>query len=580
MKRVECWDDKTLILRFSGSDFESSLSLVRSLPGREWVNSRHYWTAPARRPVFDSLIADGWELSPAAQSAYNNILAYKRPEIPRAVINVTRLPHHFPFQIRGVEFLEANHGRGIIGDEMGLGKTIQALGYFIVHPELRPVVVVCPASLKINWTREIQKWTGESSVIISGRREDELPQAPWYVINYDVLGRDERTAEDRKKNKRKNVHGWWECLVALKPAAVVGDEVHYLSDTASIRSNAFRKLVRESGVVTLIMLSGTPARNRPRDLFTALNLIAPLEFRNWHEYCEAYCGPRDVVMYWRPKIKGRWPVVRDYSGASNLEELNTRLIPYMIRRTKAEVLPDLPPKTRSVVYMELDEPSFRAYAGAAAEFMSWVSGHIQRGIEEQKQLERLKQLAYLAKRNAVIQWIKDFLDVDDKLVVFAYHTQAVHDLRDQFPDISVVVEGATTMKDRQAAVDRFQTDMTCRLFIGEILAAGEGWTLTAAHAAAVVELVWVPTVHEQAEDRLHRIGQKDNVLIYYLIARDTVEDTIMDVLQSKFSTLRTVLDNRKGDLFFNPKSEDDITASVVDGLFSRDERKVSRGMAG
>ena len=585
MRRVDCWDGKTLILRFKGPTFDADLAFVKALPVRDWVDSRHYWTTPARRDTFEAFIAHGWELSQNARESYEKLLNHVRPGVPRAVVSVTRLQDFLPYQVRAVEFLEAVHGRGILGDDMGLGKTIESLGYLLIHSEIRPAVVVCRATVKINWLREIRKWTGESALIISGRSEaDALPPSPWYIINFDILGRDDRSAEDRKKHARKtssNIGGWWRSLLNTKPKAVIADEVHYIAEPTTVRTAAFRALVRGGSLESLILLSGTLQRNRPKELYVPLNLVAPKDFSNQREFCERYCGPTDLVHYWKPKVRGRWLVTREYDGASNLDELNERMVPYMIRRRKADVLPELPSKTRSVVEMELDEPSLKVYAGAADDFLAWVAAHIERGVQAQRQIEILKQLAYLAKRNAVIQWIKDFLDVEDKLIVFAYHTRAVRDIQNEFPDISAVIEGATSVKDRQVAIDRFQNDATCRLFVGEIMAAGEGITLTAAHAVAMVELVWTAAVHEQAEDRAHRIGQKDNVLVYYLIAPGTVEDYIMKVLQTKFSTARAVLDGEDGEKFFGDPVREDITGSVVGSLLNdKHERRICDGVVG
>lgn len=288
-----------------------------------------------------------------------------------------------------------------------------------------------------------------------------------------------------------------------------------------------------------IALSGTPMRNYPANFFNTLNLINPVLFPNRWKYLFRYCNPKNNGFGWT------------FTGASNIEELHTKIKPLMIRRLKSEVLTELPPKQKIIVPMELNQIAVKEYIKADKEFIDWLKNHIANGIEAQTQIEKLKQLAYLAKRNAVIQWIKDYLTTDNKLVIFTYHTKVLNDIVSQFKNISVSLDGSTNIKDRQNNVDKFQKNSKIRLFIGQIQAAGIGITLTAANACAFVEFGYSPFDHDQAEDRINRLGQTaDSITAYYLLNEQSIETDLMDLLNSKYDNVSKVLDGKsKGDFF-------------------------------
>ncbi len=251
------------------------------------------------------------------------------------------------------------------------------------------------------------------------------------------------------------------------------------------------------------------------------------------------CGPKNNGFGWQ------------FIGATNTEELHNKISPMMIRRLKNEVLKELPAKQKIIIPMELNPIEEKEYLKADNEFIAWLKDHIKNGLDAQTQMEKLKQLAYLAKRNSVIQWIKDYLTTDNKLVVFTYHTKALADIYSQFKDISVTLDGSTPANERKSVVDKFQNDSKIRLFIGQIQAAGIGITLTAANACAFVEFGYSPFDHEQAEDRINRIGQTaDSITAYYLLNEDSVETDLMDLLNTKYDDVSKVLDGKPNDDFF------------------------------
>jgi len=451
----------------------------------------------------------------------------------------------YPFQKGGVRWFEKNNGVGLLGDEMGLGKTIQALAYLDVHPELRPVLIACPASVKLNWQNEIKKWTGQEAFVMSGTKGHILPDYPFYIINYDILsGRAKKTLDDNGKPIKKRFSEpepdtWTYFLEKVGLRVFIGDEVQYISNNKAIRTKHFIHIKRTVKPDSFIGLSGTPIRNRPAEFFTILNLLDNKTFPNRWKYLHAYCDPKHNGFG------------MTFLGATNIDKLHELIQPLMLRRLKADVLPELPPKRKLIVPMELDKAELASYRGADKEFLDWLRGHLRAGIEGQQQLEKLKQLAYIAKRNAVIQWIKDYLATGEKLVVFTYHVKALQDLVQIFKKEAVYLDGSVSGSKRQIAVDRFQNDDKVRLFIGQVVAAGIGITLTAAPAVAFVEFPWTSGDVEQASDRIHRIGQEaDSVTAYFLAASDTVEEHIMDLLQGKYENVKDILDGEKGaDLF-------------------------------
>ena len=250
-------------------------------------------------------------------------------------------------------------------------------------------------------------------------------------------------------------------------------------------------------------------------------MIKPDLFPNWMTYTERYCDRKHTGFGW------------DISGSSNTAELNQILEDsIMIRRTKAKVLPDLPAKTRSFYPLEMDPVGESVYWEAENNFIRWM-------------VEVLKQEAVKAKMDHALEWISDFLDSGEKLVVFAVHKFVIDILMQKFGNVAVKLDGRTQPLARQVAVDQFQTHSQTKLFIGNIRAAGVGITLTAASNVVFLELPWTPGELVQAEDRCHRYGQKDAVNIYYLLAENTIEERIAQLLDDKRQVLDALLDGKK-----------------------------------
>lgn len=434
-----------------------------------------------------------------------------------------------PFQAAGVAYaLEAK--RCFIADEMGLGKTIQALAT-VQAANAYPAIVVCPASLKLNWAREAGKWLPGHSIAVWNGKASLNVSADIVVINYDVL--------------KKNL----DALKALKPQAVVFDESHYAKNHKAARTEAAKELAQ--GVGIRLALTGTPVVNRPQELLSQLGIIGRLDdLGGFWGFAKRYCNAHQTRWGW------------DFSGAQNLDELNTKLrAACYIRRNKADVLKELPAKTRTILPIvlsnrrEYDKAEkdligyVRKEAAENAEFVASIAHlpEVDQKISKQRRsneaelkalqaeqlvrIEALKQLSANGKIEAIGEWLESFLETGEKLVLFAHHIDIVERLATQFD--APYITGATPLDKRQEYVDRFQNDPDCKLIVLNIRAGGVGLTLTAASNVAFVELDWTPAAHDQAEDRCHRIGQTDAVNAWYLLAERSIDQEIYDLIEEK-----------------------------------------------
>jgi len=450
-----------------------------------------------------------------------------------------------PFQKIGVQWLEKVNGIGLLADEMGLGKSAQAISYCYINTELRPVLIVCPASIKLNWSREIEKWSNEESMILYGKKAIHVNKYPWYIINYDIL------AEEMKITNKKILKdtSWIFKLASLGIKAIIVDECQAIVNPSAIRAKAIVTLKKILPNVHFIALSGTPIKNRPKEFFTVLNLLSPKVFPNRWKYLHKYCNPKHNGFGWT------------FDGATNIDQLQEIIKPLMLRRTKDEVLKDLPPKQRIIIPLETDKVALKNYENATEQFKIWAKDHIDKGLELQINIDRLKQLAYLAKRNSVVKWLEEYSE--NKLVVATYHKNTLEDLYTHFKKKSVFIDGSITGEKRQKAIDAFQKDNKIKFIFIQILCA-PGMTLTAANASCTVEFAWSPSDHFQLEDRVHRLTQEaDSVFAYYLIAPETIENDIIKLIDTKQVVLGKLLDGKENDKIFN---QNNIVKNILKNL--------------
>jgi SWI/SNF-related matrix-associated actin-dependent regulator of chromatin subfamily A-like protein 1 len=428
------------------------------------------------------------------------------------------MPELFPFQRKGVLFLNRRKGRALIADPMGLGKTVQALGWLNHRKSARPVVVICPSSVRLNWQREIDRWLlGEEAYLPRSQRADGLgyDEQTFIVIHYDI------------------VQYWVEWLKKLKPMVLIVDEAQAIKSNGAKRTKAVKKLAK--GIRHVIGLTGTPIVNRPIEVFNILYIIDKTAIPNFHTFTRRYCAAKFNGFGW------------DYSGASNTKELHNLLTSSIVlRRRKEDVLTSLPPKIRSFVPLSLDNQA--EYEAAEEDLISYLletegkaAANRAKSSPALVRISKLRMLAARGKLEQAIDWISDTI-VNHKLVVFGVHREIIDPVSEHFKKVAVKIAGDVSETDRQKAIDKFQTDPKIRLFVGQVQAAGVGITLTASSHVAFLELPWTPGDVLQAEDRVHRIGQEQPCVIYYLMAARTIDEDMAKLIDKKRSILNAVLD--------------------------------------
>jgi len=511
MKTVELdKENNILLIRFKSPDRDEWLSLltfVKTLSGRCFDNIRKLWTVPNIQSNLDQLKEFGFtangESTTTPITCTIDLNEWKKIKIDKKL-----LPGLRSYQIDAMRFLKWRKGKALIGDEMGTGKTCMALSWAKLNNFKRPLLIIVPATIKLQWRREFRQWYSKSKSIeiLYGQKPYELSKNKCYIINWDIITY------------------WQKELKEIKFDYIIGDEIQYISNPKSLRSKAFKKIAKP--IPNIVELSGTPIKSKPVQFYSALKLLNPEMFKNHWAYLNRYC---------EPKSNG---FGMTFNGATNIEELHELVSSVMIRREKKDILKDLPAKIKVVV--PLDGTNQSEYKTKSEE----VGGL---GSLNRDSFESLKYSAFESKKNAVIKWITDFIDSGQKLVVFAYHRMVVDYLFETFKKQAVRVYGGSSKKERDESITRFIDDKKVSLFIGNILAAGVGvdGLQKVCSNSCFVEFAKTPADHLQAEDRLHRLGQKDSVSAYYLIAPDTIDEELMETLDEGYKVLEGVLNGRE-----------------------------------
>lgn len=444
---------------------------------------------------------------------------------------------YLPYQEKFIRYAlggQAADQHTLLADEMGLGKTIQAIGLINAMQAMR-TLIVAPAFLVPNWQHELDDW------LVS------LPGQHINVISY------------HKAEQYQNPVNNWDLLVI--------DEAHYIKNPLSQRSQILKNVAKTAN--HLLLLTGTPIENRPIELWPLLQLVAASQFDppknrigiispqqrkshpgegpNFWAFAKRYCGLKKAYFPGRGRGRSAW----DFSGATNLPELSKKLRQTcMVRRLKSDVLTDLPAKRRQIIVLPkiktIDDSDLIPDLNED-NYSEQVAKLVADKITFETYAKRRHAQA-LEKMETCFQVISDLLDCTQKLIVFAHHQDVIAKLRDyiraELPDNEnlVTVTGQTHVADRGAAVHAFQNDPLCRIFLGSIGAAGVGITLTAAHTVVFVELDPVPGRMTQAEDRAHRIGQKEMVHVIHLVADGSLCARIAKILVKKQDIINQVLD--------------------------------------
>jgi len=452
---------------------------------------------------------------------------------------------YLPYQKAGIAY--ASKTDALIADEMGLGKTIQAIGVINLNPEIKRVLVICPASLRLNWRNEMQKWLTRyfSIGIVEGNKPIPLA-SDIIIINYDVI-KSHRPAIDKIE---------WDLLVA--------DEAHYLKNGKAQRTRAVvgkwakdeSKRVEPIKAKRRLLLTGTPILNRPVELWTLVHYLNPAKYSNFFYYAKRYCGAH----------QGRWGW--DFSGSSNLDELQDGLrSSCMVRRLKKDVLTDLPPKRRQIISLpangasgvvnaeiqkslewegKLSDLQARLELAEAedGDTSSILEGIKNAGTEAFAAMAHARYDTAIAKIPYAVDHISEAVDSSGQVVVFGHHHDVIDGLLSGLREKGITcvsLTGRDKQEARQQAVEDFQAGKA-QVFVGGIAAAGVGLTLTASSHVIFVELPWTPGELSQAEDRCHRIGQQDNVLVQHIVLEGSIDQRMAQALVEKQNVIDQAMD--------------------------------------
>jgi SWI/SNF-related matrix-associated actin-dependent regulator 1 of chromatin subfamily A len=516
--------------------------------GFRWDGERRQWWTPS--------LENAAKLAEYAEGDLRRILgpAYSQHrrlvDLSRAIEADIEIPvpegeEPMAFQRAGVAYMVDN-ANTLLADEMGLGKTVQALLTINCLPQIKHVLVICPAHLRINWAREAEKWLVRPMTIGIVNAKKGWVDADFTVINYDI------------------VHRHWQALRSKQWDALICDEAHYMKSSTARRTKfILGKRVKIAGFVMDIgpvpadrrmFLTGTPILNKPIELWPLVHALDPVHWNNWQYFTKRYCGAE------KNEFGGT-----TFNGAENLEELQQKLREtVMVRRLKSQVLIDLPPKIRQII----DLPANGSTAKVRAELEAWERHEIKMealraDVETAKSVNReaynaavaqlregekvglseiskLRHEVGLAKVSAVLEFLDNR---SGKVVVFAHHRDVLEKIKAHFKESAVLLlYGGMSDKKKQAAIDRFQSDPTCEVFVGSIMAAGTGITLTAASHVVFAELDWTPATITQCEDRLHRIGQKKCVSVMHLVFDRSLDAKMARMLVEKQNIIDKALD--------------------------------------
>ncbi|XP_023539956.1 SWI/SNF-related matrix-associated actin-dependent regulator of chromatin subfamily A-like protein 1 isoform X5 [Cucurbita pepo subsp. pepo] len=525
----------------------------RKIPKATWNAKERLWMFPissmsAAENVLRDVVGSKVEVEKLDSLVHRAIIAASL--LPDLRDKYNRLPADIeskllPFQREGVGFILQHGGRALLADEMGLGKTLQAIAVAACIRESWPVLILAPSSLRLHWAAMIQQWLKIPSsdihvvlsqncgsnksgftILSSSTKSTIHLDGLFNIISYDAV------------QKLQNI------LMASEFKVVIADESHYMKNAQAKRTVACLPIIQKAQYA--ILLSGTPALSRPIELLKQLEALYPNVYKSVHEYGNRYCKGGTFGLY---------------QGASNHEELhNLMKATLMIRRLKKEVLSELPLKRRQQVFLDLAEKDIRGIKALFCE-LEVIKGKIK-ACRSEEEVESLKfQQKNLinkiytdsaeAKIPAVLNYLETVVEGGCKFLVFAHHQPmivAIHQFFQKKKVNCIRIDGGTPSATRQALVADFQQKDSIRAAVLSIRAAGVGLTLTAASTVIFAELSWTPGDLIQAEDRAHRIGQVSSVNIHYLLANDTVDDIIWDVVQSKLENLGQMLDGEENTL--------------------------------
>lgn len=540
-------DDGTIELSWFCRDragWARMLSLVRSIPRRVFDSETKKWYIPATEDNLESLQQSGWRAAKKSAVKAEPQAAFGGVPVPKKYQEYMSLPEEVPaedpvtaqrraiesfaldsardivpglrsYQVDFLKFAAMRNGRVALGDGMGTGKTLQSLAWLAYNRSF-PALIVVNAPTKLQWEKEFRRWLSlvpncpHRVQILYGTRTRKLDKSCSYIVNWDILTY------------------WQDELAATGFECLIGDEAQAIGNPESKRALAFRHLA--AVIPECIVMSGTPARSRPAQFWTMVSCVEPKMFPTYKGYLWRYTCPKATP----------WGV--QFEGARNVKELHAKLVSVMLRRTKDDVMKDLPPKTLDVVPLEAD-------AAELAEYNSEEAGIAElQGIAAREKLANLTRTAYVVKEKSLLNWVRCFMESDEKLLLFAWHRDVVDRLFEELKDYNPAkIYGGVTLQQREAEKEKFIQDSSCRIMICNIQSGGtgvDGFQKVCCNVA-FAEFASTSTDMEQAEDRLHRGGQERPVSVYYLIAAGTIDEDMAEALDSKKKVLASVLDGKQ-----------------------------------
>ena len=540
--------------------------------------NRWWWTADAK---VAAKLSDEPTVTEAVEAQKETIELSRAHEIEdERIVDPPDGLEYMPFQKVAISFA-LDRKNVLLSDEMGLGKSIETIGIINSDPSINTVLIICPNTLKLNWQRELERWLARKFDVRIAYSQDFPNQfnsrRGVLIINYDIVKKFTAQLHSRE----------WDCLVL--------DESHYVKSERSQRTRAILGHGKSELPIKAkrkLFLTGTPIPNRPVEGWTSFHALDPKTFPDWWHYAQRYCAAHN----------NGWGL--DVSGAAHLDELQMKLrSSIMVRRKKEDVLKELPDKRRAVVEIPPEGASHvvsseaRAMASSAA-YLAELKAAVELAKAEGKEayenavhklrdairvtfdeLAKLRHDTAVAKVPFVISFLEDMLEEQEKVVLFAWHHDVINPIVEHFGNKAVRLTGEDKLTDRQEAVDRFQNDPSCRLFVGSITAAGVGLTLTAASNVVFAELDWVPGNMTQAESRLHRIGQKDSVLVQHLVFDGSIDAKMAKKLVAKQKAIDQALDadiqmDSKGDPIL-PIDEDVATDFLTRKGVTQEAKKLT-----
>ena len=524
-----------ILIEFILAETEKTFHIYGKLKQNQ-KESKMYWLPKTQvndDPYFEPIKID------VDFTKYNDVLAKSGKKL-------------YQHQEEGIKFLLSRNGC-ILADDMGLGKSIQSI-IAALESGAKKILVVCPSSTKINWEREINVFCDDTA-IIDGKKWND---AKFTIINFDIL-KNFHTLHNGKKPKdgEPEVILNRELAEAGFDLAII-DEAHYLKNNESIRGKIMVELSTKHNIDKVWLLTGTPVANRPMDFFNLLKIIKAPIANNWKYFAVRYCDGRQ---FFRTLKNGQRKQIWLTDGASNLEELANKTKNTIIRRLKTEVL-DMPDKVMTPMHHILDKKGLKDYDLLWEQYMEKRKLEGKKTNELQKDLVELILLRQFIANQAIpytIEMAENAIEMGRKVIVFTSFTDELEIIANHFGKIAVKHNGPMTSTQKQKSVDAFQNNPKVKVFVGNIKSAGVGITLTEATVVIFNSFDWVPGNNEQAEDRAFRIGQKNDVNVYYQLFDDTISSRMWIMLNNKKDVISIIMGDKK-------LTDDEITTLLVDDL--------------